>query len=116
MILIGWRGHTPDSRLLAESLREALIEHHGSEKAGAIALGLTKSQLSRQLAGVEPFNLFRTAFSPGLFATFIRIHAKKLGGSFLSAEEKNFILGCVGIGKKKMSRFLMDPSTRKESA
>ncbi len=106
MTIIAWHSHSEESRALAESLRAAIVRVHGSEKAGAFALGLTPPQLSRQLSGQEPFNLWRAGFSPKLLLAFMQIHTEKMGGACLTPDERNYVLGFIGLGKRKMARFL----------
>lgn len=101
-----WAGHTADSRGFAEDIEAALVKCCGSQKAAAYFMGLgNEQQLSRQLAGVEPLNVYRLCSVPGFWLAFLKIHALRLGGEFLSPDDKAFVLGFVGMGKAKLARF-----------
>lgn len=114
MICVGWRCHTEDSALFAESIREALEEKYGSGKAAAYGIGLTAPDLSRGLAGA-PFNAWRVA-DRDLIVRVMKIHLEKLGHTVITAQERDFILGFVGLGKAKMARFLaVKPAERQRA-
>jgi hypothetical protein len=64
---IGWTAHTPDSKGFADDVRLALVDCGLSDKAAAIAMGISEPQLSRQFAGLEMLSAWRMASLPPAF-------------------------------------------------
>lgn len=104
-VCVAWCGHNDASRELAEDLRDAMKDVCGSEKAAAIKMGLTPNQLSRQLAGREPFNAFRLGYLPVTFMPkFLKRRADRIGAAVVTAEERELIRAALTLGKKRMAR------------
>jgi hypothetical protein len=67
MFLTAWMGHTDRSRLFAQWVRDSIRACGLKDEYAAHLMGLTGPQLSRQLSGQEPLNLWRLAELPDAF-------------------------------------------------
>jgi hypothetical protein len=68
----------PESELL-ELLREAIRRVCGSDKAGAIDMGVSAGQLSRWVNGVEPFRIGQLARCAPIQREFAYLLAERCG-------------------------------------
>lgn len=107
-LITAWAGHTEASRAFVADLLDAI----GAEKKAAFAedMGLTPNQLSNQLAGVQPMNVFRlvTALvkNPRVQVALLERRAQRIRAELITAEHAALIRGAVSLGKKKMAQIL----------
>lgn len=116
MVFAAWAGHTDASRSMAQDIDRALDMAGIKHTDAAERMGLTLPQLSRQLSGVEPLNLYRLCQLPTEFKlAWLRCHAGRIGASVVTAEEREFILGCARLGLKRMAKCVPEFFQRKAS-
>ena len=112
-----WAGHTEMSREMAQDIARAL-ELAGLKHSDAAArMGITLPMLSRQLAGVEPLNVYRLGFLPIEFhAAWLQLRAKRIGGELLPADQLALVRGAAVLGFKRMTRVLPSLTSERHSA
>lgn len=105
-----WMGHTEMSREIAQSLMKALDAHQVKVETCARWMGVDREDLSKQLAGTKPLNLWRIGFvmheAPHVYQTFLALEAKRFGATLVTAEDRAFVLSAARLGAKKMARCL----------
>ena len=119
-LFVAWTGHTDASRDLAIDIGAAMVSAGMKREEAAALMGITAPELSRQLAGVEPLNLWRLWSLPVAFKVWLFIRqAKRVGAEFLTPEHLAIVQGAAALGKKKMSKMFLvpqQPQQQKESA
>lgn len=119
VVAAAWCGHTSESLALSHQVVRALKAiGYDSQQAVSIDMGLDKdgTKLSRQIAGVEPINLWRLAKLPGFTIAFASIILADAGRTVITAEDRALILGFVGIGAKRMARVFPKLASERQSA
>jgi hypothetical protein len=104
-LLAAWAGHTDASREFSLDIGLSLIAAGMKRREAADLMGITESELSRQLAGVEPLSAWRLANLPTEFwmALWTR-RAKRIGAEFLSPEQTALVKGAATLGKRRMAK------------
>lgn len=112
-----WEGHTDASRELAQDISSALMACGLTEKAAAIEMGIHPTDLSRQLAGRDPLNLWRlTSLSAEFWLVFLHKRAARIGGALVTPEQLALIKGAAAIGPRMLSTVLsVDQKERKRA-
>jgi len=88
-----WAGHTDASREMAQDIARAFELADLKHDAAAQLMGLTAQQLSRQLAGCEPFNLWRLGFLPIAFHTaWIERRSARIGAALINANHGDGVI------------------------
>jgi hypothetical protein len=102
-LLTAWAGHTDASRELSMDIGLSLIAADMKRREAAELMGITESELSRQLAGAEPLSAWRLANLPAEFwmALWTR-RAKRIGAEFLTPEQTALVKGAATLGRKRM--------------
>lgn len=115
IVMAAWHGHTDASREYAQDIVAALADIGMSHKEASITMGLTdKQELSKQLAGVKPLNLYRLGFLPVRFRlAFLRRQADRLGAALLAPEELALIRGAAVLGRRRLDRIVPERRTQK---
>lgn len=105
-----WAGHTDISREMAQNFANALDAHQVKVETCAGWMGLDREDLSKQLAGQKPLNLWRIGFvmheAPHVYLTFLELETKRFGATLITAEDRAFVLSAARLGQKKMARML----------
>lgn len=107
MILAAWMGHSPRSQAIAQCVRDSFKALGWKDEYAASLMKLANApQLSRQLAGIEPLNLWRLADLPDAFwQEYDRRRVGLRGGVVLEAPDLSLIRGACVLGSKSMARF-----------
>lgn len=99
-----WTGHTEFSRMLAEDVTTALDAAFDKREAAAREMGLHPADLSRQLAGRDPLNLWRLAgLSWSFWLAFCAARMARTGGLVITSEQLSFIKGAAALGPRMLS-------------
>lgn len=116
-LLAAWFQHTDASRARANDLRESLIERGVKHEAAASDMGIRSvKQFTRQLAGVEPMNVWRlTALPLAVQASFIGRWAAALGLTVLTHEQVELLRGAAQVGPAHMAKMLPVAAERREA-
>lgn len=102
-----WSGHTDRTRDAAHDFCAALAECGISHKAAAIEMGLSERDLSRQLAGLDPLNHYRTLLlPPEVEIAYMRRRVGRAGGVVLLADAVAFLRGAALLGIAKVQGVL----------
>ncbi len=106
VLLTAWFGHTDASREMAADFSDALGEHGVKRSTAAETMGLTnEQQLSRQVAGNEPMQLYRLAALPAAVRlAFYRRQVARLGGLVLDESQAEIVRGAARLGTKRMAK------------
>jgi hypothetical protein len=113
--LAPWTEHTDISREWAQDIATALAACGLSQKAAALEMGIHYTDLSRQLAGVDPLNLWRLTSLPGEFwIALLAARAKRMGADLITAEQIALIKGAAAMGPRMLAAVLTQ--SRKEQA
>jgi hypothetical protein len=111
--LVAWQGHSDASREVALDLTAA-IDTHMERKAAAAVTGLHPADLSRQLAGRDPLNLWRLANLPAeVWMTFLTLRVKRMGGEVLTADQLDLLKGAAALGPRMLQALV--PAVRKRA-
>lgn len=106
MILSLWSGHTDRSRALAQCVAASFDALGWKRDYAAALMGITPAQLSRQLAGIEPMNVFRLANLGDAFdREYDRRRAGLRGAVVLEAPDLSLIRGACALGSRRMVSF-----------
>ena len=112
--IAAWQGHTDASRELALDIAVA-IDLHLERKAAAALMGLHPADLSRQLAGRDPLNLWRLTSLPADFwLAFLAARTRRLGGEVLTADQLALLKGAAAIGPRMLHAVI--PTTKERRA
>ncbi len=116
-VLGAWAGHTANSRETARNIEIALDTIGMKQREAAERMGLTLSQLSRQLAGREALNLYRLDALPAEFhLAYQRLQDKRRGGTFVESEIAAYLRAASRLGPKRMLKMLPDLRQQKVQA
>ena len=97
-----WNGHTDQSRELAQDIAVAIDAHMKRETAASL-MGIHAADLSRQLAGRDPLNLWRLTSLPADFwLAFLAARTKRLGGEVLTADQLALLKGAAAMGPRML--------------
>lgn len=114
-LFAAWCGHTDESRILAADVTTAIDAAYDKRETAAALMGLHPADLSRQLAGRDPLNLWRlTSLSSGFWTALLAARARRLGGELLSSEQLALLKGAAAMGPR-MLRSAMSRERRKAS-
>jgi hypothetical protein len=103
-ILAAFAGHTDASREDANALRDAIAAMGLKHADVADGMGLSdEKQLSRQLAGSEPLNLWRLSNLPDLRNKFDAIRAERRGAILLEPGMVALLRGLLAVGRDRLS-------------
>jgi hypothetical protein len=104
-----WCGHTPESSEFAEDVQFAFTDIGMKQVTAASMMRLPgPEELSRQLAGKLPLNLWRLGYLPVEFhVALMKRRAKRIGGAFLTADDIALVKGFAGIGPRQ-ARMVLD--------
>lgn len=109
-IMARWVPQQSD-RDMAKALGEA-IDAHYPRKEFAEKVGLSKCQLSEQLACNEPFNFYRLAPLIGtpFFNTLLKLLARLQGGEYIDPQTVTLLTGAARLAEKRpvMAMLLSD--------
>jgi hypothetical protein len=110
-LLAPWTQHTDASRLLASDVCAALAACGLSQKAAALEMGLHPSDFNRQLAGLDPLNLWRlTALPSSFWMALCHRQAERIGAALLEPEQIALLRGAAAMGSRRMLKMLGRPS------
>jgi hypothetical protein len=100
-----WCGHTEKSRMQAQAVKVALDAVYPRKwYLAAERMGISENQLSRQVAGTEPLNLWRLADLPDEWhAAYDSARAQLRGAVVIEPDTLSLIRGAVAIGKRRMA-------------
>ena len=105
-LLAPWAGHTDASREVALDI-SAAIDAHMKRDAAASLMGLHPADLSRQLSGRDPLNLWRlTSLPSGVWLDFMAARTKRLGGEVLTADQIALLKGAAALGPRMLQAVL----------
>lgn len=110
-----WCGHTPESREWAEDIQAAFdaMDPRMKIDGAAAQMRVSREELSKQLAGTRPLNLWRLGYlSVEFHALLLKQRALRAGGAFLTRDDLALIRGFVGMGPRAMVKML--PETEQE--
>jgi hypothetical protein len=115
-VFAAWVGHTDESRALANDIIGALIACGISEKAAALTMGVHPTDLSKQLAGRDPLNVWRLTALPKAFwfALLTRI-AVRIGGYYLTPDLFALFKSAAAMGPRMLATVLHHHSDTEES-
>jgi transcriptional regulator with XRE-family HTH domain len=117
MFLAAWLGHTRRSLALAEAVREAIKACGWKEEYAARLMGLSAPQLSRQLAGQEPLNVFRLAELPDEFQrAYDKYRAGQRGAVVLEPSEIELVRGAAHLGRRVMRKMTLPQTAERRYA
>jgi len=112
MIFAAWVSHTDRSRELAQDVSRALEMAGLSRKAAAEDMGLTEPQLSRQLSGAEPLNLWRLcALGAAFDLALLRRRAARIGAALFASEEVEMLKGAARLGPHRVAAMVGESDT-----
>jgi hypothetical protein len=78
-------------------------------------MGLHPADLSRQLAGRDPLNLWRlTALPAEFWLAFLAARTRRLGGEVLTADQLTLLKGAAAIGPRMLMAVI--PTTKERRA
>ena len=101
-----WAGHTDASRELAQDITAA-IDAHMKREAAASMMGIHPADLSRQLSGRDPLNLWRlTALPSEVWLAFLAARTRRLGGEVLTADQLTLLKGAATLGPRMVRAIL----------
>lgn len=110
-----WIGHTDASRDLAQDVTTALDTAFPKRELAAEAMGLHPADLSRQLAGRDPLNLWRVASLGWTFwLAFCAARVARVGGVVLTSEQISFVRGAAVLGVKRMARMVLPETSQRK--
>jgi hypothetical protein len=119
-VCVAFCGHTPRSRKIADHVEGALETEQITQKAAGVDMGLSPrdaTELSKQLAGVRPLNLWRLANLPDAFwIAFAKRILASFGYIVLAPQEREFILSAAQLGAKRMAMIAPGIFTRKQAS
>jgi hypothetical protein len=102
-----WTGHNEFSRALAEDVTIALDATYPKREAAAADMDLHPADLSRQLSGRDPLNLWRlAALGWPFWIAFCVARMARVGGVVLTADQLTFIKGAAALGPRMLSAIL----------
>ncbi len=114
VICAAWAGHTDRSRAWAEDIRQAFAEFGIKHEEAARTMGLTPQDLSAQLAGRDPLNLYRlTHIGPEFEDVLLNIRSKRSGAVFVNPHQVKLLQGAAALWLKHSVTL---PLGQKESA
>jgi hypothetical protein len=100
-----WVGHTPRSLALAHVVRETIAALGWKESYFAALMKIAPSRASRQLAGVEPLNLWRLAELPDAFQVeYDRRRAAMRGAVVLEPPDLSLVRGFCAMDSREMQK------------
>jgi hypothetical protein len=103
-----WHGHTEESRLLALDIALALDATYDKRETAAADMGLHPADLSRQLAGRDPLNMWRlTSLTPDFWIALLAARSRRLGAALITPEQLQLLKGAAVMGPRKMARMLL---------
>lgn len=114
-----WCGHTQESREWAEDIQAAFDAMQPRLKidTAATQMKLTREDLSKQLAGKLPLNLWRLGFlSVEFHALLLKLRAARVGGAFLTRDDLALVRGFVGMGPRGMLKMLPETEQNRKQA
>lgn len=116
LLATAWAGHTEMSREMAQDIVRAFELAGLKHDTAATLMGVTLPMLSRQLAGVEPLNVYRLGFLPIEFhVAWLQLRAKRIGGELLPADQLALVRGAAVLGFKRMARVLPSSVERRSA-
>ena len=113
-----WCGHTQESREWAEDIQSAFdaMQPRLKIESAALTMGLDREDLSKQLSGVKPLNLWRLTALPLEFHVLLfKARAARIGGAFLTADDIALIKGFVGMGSRAAKMMLPEEQERRRA-
>jgi hypothetical protein len=114
-LLAPWVEHTDASRELAQDIALA-IDAHMKRGTAASLMGIHAADLSRQLAGRDPLNLWRLTSLPADFGlAFLAARTKRLGGEVLTADQLNLLKGAAAMGPRMLHAVIPAIKTRRQA-
>jgi hypothetical protein len=112
-----WTGHNEFSRALAEDVTIALDATYPKREAAAADMDLHPADLSRQLSGRDPLNLWRlAALGWPFWIAFCVARMARVGGVVLTADQLTFIKGFAALPKRMARMVLASRQTERRSA
>jgi hypothetical protein len=112
-----WTGHTEESRELAQLVTAAIDTAFLKRESAAALMGLHPADLSRQLSGRDPLNLWRLSSLGPVFWTALCVGLMaRMGGVVLTADQLTFIKGFAQMPRKMARMVLAKVSQERRSA
>lgn len=111
-----WSGHTDASRALAADITAALDAAFTKREHAADAMGLHPADLSRQLSGRDPLNLWRLADLPLAFwLALLRARCRRIGAELLTPDQVALLKGAAAMGSRMLGAVLPSLKERKSA-
>lgn len=102
-----WQAHTDESRLLALDIASAIDATYDKREVAATDMGLHPADLSRQLAGRDPLNMWRlTSLTPDFWLVLLTKRSNRLGAELITPRQMDLLRAAAAIGSKHMAKIL----------